>query len=253
VLITDAPYHKNNKRTKLGLLEVAKKIKLAGIQIYTICVDLERYHWIAHETGGSYNDITGDFRAILDELAVKLTSQYVLRYITSNSAFDNTWRDVEVGVFASEKAKMRYKSASNISVSSMLVEKSRPADAYAADKMIDGKKETAWNEGAIGSGIGEWVRFGFDKPKRIKAIKIIGGYAKTAKIYNANNRVKTLKLHFSDGKTQTVALEDKMDYQTVAVDRDTPTDYIKLEIRDVYKGSRYDDTAISELEFVYAE
>jgi hypothetical protein len=251
VLITDAPYHQNNSITKLSMLPLAKKIKLEGIKIYPITVDLPQYEWMARETEGTYFSILKDFSSIIEDLAVTLTAQYRITYITNRPSFDNTQRTVEVQVKPYGKAETSYRSAANIVVSSQLIEKNRPSDAYQAGHLVDGKDSTCWAEGADGPGIGEWIQFGFDTPKKLKALKIIAGYTKTEAIYQANNRVKRLKVVFSDGESQLVDLLDQNGFQRVLIDRDKPTRQVKLIIMDVYKGQKFADTCVSEIEFEY--
>jgi hypothetical protein len=119
--------------------------------------------------------------------------------------------------------------------------------------MTDGNHATAWAEGADGAGIGEWIKFGFDTPKKIKAIKILAGYAKTETVYFNNNRVKQMIVIFSDGEAQIVNLTDSKDFQRILIDRDRPTQFVKLEIRDVYRGRKFDDTCISEIDFEFKQ
>lgn len=253
ILITDAPYHQRDAVTKLSMLPLAKKIKLEGIQIYPIAVNLEQYVWMARETDGTYFDILKDFSLIIEQLAVGLTAQYSLKYVSTKPSFDNTRRNVEIAVERYGKADASYKSASNIMVSSQLIERNRPSDAYKAENLVDGNTTTAWVEGADGAGIGEWVKFGFDTPKNIKAIKILAGYAKTEKVYMTNNRVKKLKIIFSDERYQIADLKDVNNFQRILIDRDSPTKFIKLEILEVYKGSKFNDTCISEIDFEFKE
>jgi len=251
ILITDAPYHQNNAVTSLSMLPLAKKIKLEGIRVYPVTVALPQYEWMARETDGAYFSILKDFSSIIEELAVTLTAQYRISYVTKRPAFDNSERTVEVQVNRYGAAKTAYRSAANIVVSSQLIERNRPSDAYQAGHIADGKDATCWAEGADGPGLGEWVQFGFDVPRALKAIKIIAGYTKTEAVYRANNRVKTLKLVFSDGESQTVELADQYGPQRILIDRDKPTRQIRLVIMDVYKGLKYADTCISEVEFEY--
>ncbi len=253
ILITDAPYHQGDWVTKRYMLPLAKQLKLEGIKVYPIAIKLEQYVWMARETEGSYFDILRDFSSMIEELATVITAQYRIKYIPSNSSFDNTWRDVEIEVDGIGTAKSKYKSAANISASSQLIEKYRPSDAYKPENAIDGNKHTAWSEGDSGNGIGEWLKFGFDTPKKLKAVNIIAGYTKTETIYKANNRVKKVKISFSDGKSQTALLKDVYDFQRILIDRDTPTKFVKIEILDVYRGAKYKDTCISEIEFEYKD
>jgi hypothetical protein len=209
ILITDAPYHQADTFTSLSMLPLAKKIKLEGIKVYPITADYPQYQWLARETEGAYFSILKDFSSIIEDLAVTLTAQYRLTYFTKNPSFDNTQRSVEVQVKPYGAAAASYRSAANITVSSQLIENNRPSDAYQARHLIDGKDATCWAEGADGPGIGEWVQFGFDTPKTLKALKIIAGYTKTPAVYQANNRVKKLMLVFSDGESQTLSLADQ--------------------------------------------
>jgi hypothetical protein len=94
ILITDAPYHQNDAFTKLSMLPLAKKIKLEGIRVYPITADYPQYQWLARETDGAYFNITKDFSSIIEELAVTLTAQYRIVYVTKNPSFDNTQRTV---------------------------------------------------------------------------------------------------------------------------------------------------------------
>ncbi|MBN2401752.1 MAG: VWA domain-containing protein [Spirochaetes bacterium] len=251
ILITDAPYHEGNRVTKQYMLPLAKQLKLEGIAVYPIAVNLEQYVWMARETNGKYFNILSDFSDMIKDIANVLTAQYIIKYNTTNSSFDNAWRNVEVIIADKISTSTKFKSAANMLASSQLIEKYRPSDAYKPENVIDGNKYTAWSEGSNGNGIGEWLRFGFDSPKHIKAINIISGYAKTPDIFRKNNRVKKLKLIFSDGRYQIVNLKDTIDFQKILVDRDKPTQFIILEIQDVYKGLRYNDTCISEVEFEY--
>lgn len=251
VLITDAPYHQNDSFTKLSMLPLAKKIKLEGIRIYPITADYPQYQWMARETDGAYFSILKDFSSIIEDLAVTLTAQYRIMYVTKNPSFDNTQRNVEIQVKPYGIARASYRSAANITVSSQLIENNRPSDAYQARHLVDGKDSTCWAEGVEGPGTAEWIQFGFDTPKMLKALKIIAGYTKTPAVYQANNRVKKLMLVFSDGESQTVNLADQYGFQRILIDRDKPTRFVKLVIMEVYKGSRYDDTCISEIEFEY--
>jgi Mg-chelatase subunit ChlD len=251
ILITDAPYHQNDSVTKLSMLPLAKKIKLEGIRVYPIAANYPQYQWLARETDGLYMDILKDFSSIIEDLAVTLTAQYRIRYTTKNPSFDNTQRNVEVQVKPYGPAKAFYRSGANISASSQLIENNRPSDAYRAAHLADGKDSTCWAEGAEGPGIGEWVQFGFDTPKTVKALKIIAGYPKTAAVFQANNRVKKVMIVFSDGESQTATLADQKEFQRVLIDRDKPTRFVKLVIMEVYKGTKYDDTCVSEVEFEY--
>lgn len=155
--------------------------------------------------------------------------------------------------FSTVTAQGTVKSAADVAASSQLIERNRPSDAYKAENLTDGNIATAWAEGADGAGIGEWTRFGFDTPRKIKAIKILAGYAKTDPVYWNNNRVKKVKVIFSDGEPQIAELKDVNEFQRILIDRDRPTKFVKLEILEVFKGRKFDDTCISEIDFEFKE
>lgn len=147
--------------------------------------------------------------------------------------------------------------------------------AYQSSYLCDGKMETAWVEGIKGNGIGEWIRIRLDAvkdspsstPFSIIEAGIIPGYAKNAKTWVENNRVKTatlvvyspppsypkeyqwmvFRLNFHDvNQVQHFELPERKK----AINLDPMTKEIWLRIDEVYKGIKYDDTCISEIIFI---
>jgi hypothetical protein len=119
---------------------------------------------------------------------------------------------------------------------------------HTANLLIDNKFSTAWVEGVPGDGIGEELLFTTDKENKLSSIDIVSGYAKTNKTYTSNNRVKTLELSFSDGSSVVEILKDKvMGYQRITFLRPILTNFVKFRILEVYKGTKYEDTCISEI------
>ena len=168
--------------------------------------------------------------------------------------------------------------------SSVLIEKGKPVDTYDYYKINDDNPETAWVEGVKGDGIGEYVyihvvsnNVGYedfpDNSLQI-TVNIINGFAKNLNLFNKNNRVKKAELKIFDcalrvGQndmirknkpilyiTKTIDLADNMDPQTftfVITPKDRYSEgnivafFLKLTILDVYHGTKYQDSAISEL------
>lgn len=164
--------------------------------------------------------------------------------------------------------------------SSFLKEKNKPADYYAPWKANDTNNKTAWAEGKKGDGVGEKLYLmpvGKFKTKKIN-FSITNGYAETEKLYLANNRVKKAKLTIYEARfdicggyysarrsdllintSKIIELKDTMEPQKIIIevdDKKTQTDdkemsklvlfMAELEILEVYKGTKYDDTCISE-------
>ncbi len=139
------------------------------------------------------------------------------------------------------------KSETTYSASSTLKDETDIGFDYSASKVADTDFSTAWTEDATGGGVGEWVKITFATTAKLNRLGIVPGYCRAQDIYDANNRVKTLELEFSDGTTVEKTLTDS--YQMHMIDFDTiETDYIKVTIKDTHKGSLYDDTCVSELD-----
>lgn len=112
----------------------------------------------------------------------------------------------------------------------------------------------AWVEGVKGYGIGESITIVFDSTStQPDKIEIINGYAKTPEAYKNNSRVKTLRLYNMGKFVADLELEDKLAYQTFDIGfllgEQGKEWELKFEIVDVYKGDKYDDTAITLITF----
>jgi hypothetical protein len=121
---------------------------------------------------------------------------------------------------------------------------------YGPEQLLDGKLDTAWVEGKSGNGEGEWVVVDFGAPRQISALQIYNGYHKNVDLFRKNNRVRDLEIVFSDGKTRLATLADRDGPQTVAVDGNIIAAWVQIKIRSVYEGTRYKDTAITELRVI---
>lgn len=121
------------------------------------------------------------------------------------------------------------------------------ANTYYAANAIDGKRTTAWIEGIDGPGLGEWIRFDFDREINLHRILIQPGYFKSPQIWAENNRLESVTAHFSDGSSRDLTFANRMDSQKVDVGS-IRTRWVRFVIKSVYYGSD-PDTAISEVAF----
>jgi hypothetical protein len=121
------------------------------------------------------------------------------------------------------------------------------ANTYYASNAIDGKRATAWIEGAEGAGIGEWIRFDFGREINLHRILWQPGYFKSPAIWNQNNRLATVRAEFSDGTSRELKFVDRMESQKVDVGA-VRTRWVKFVITGVHYGSD-PDTAVSEIAF----
>jgi hypothetical protein len=143
-----------------------------------------------------------------------------------------------------------------VSASSTL--KSQRGSHYGVKYIDDGLIRTAWVEGAKDYGVCEYITFNFPKSKWVyisgdkinfNGFRVVNGYLKNPRTWKQNSRVKIMRIYLQEVPLYDVLLDDSMTLQEVRFDSVyiKPNDAVKVEIRDVYKGSRFSDTAISEL------
>jgi hypothetical protein len=121
------------------------------------------------------------------------------------------------------------------------------ANTYYASNAMDGKRSTAWIEGVDGVGVGEWIRFDFDREINLHRILWQPGYFKSPQIWNQNNRLASVTAHFSDGSSRELTFDDRMDSQKTDIGS-VRTRWVRFVIKSVYYGSD-PDTALSEIAF----
>ena len=115
--------------------------------------------------------------------------------------------------------------------------------------------KTAWVEGKSDEGIGEFIEYYFDyKSPRITSVIISNGYQKSESTWKNNNRVKSLKLYVNRKEYGVLKLSDtKTDQEfktgTLGQNPDKSDLVLRFEILEVYKGDKYNDTAITEIYF----
>ena len=127
---------------------------------------------------------------------------------------------------------------------------------YKGKNAHDFNHESVWAEGAPGQGTGEYLVYEFPgKCPRITNVKILNGHVKSNKAWKENSRVKKLKMYYMDKPYAILELEDSRSLQCFDVgvlgphNPEAPNWTMKFEIMEVYPGSKYEDTVISELYF----
>jgi hypothetical protein len=121
------------------------------------------------------------------------------------------------------------------------------SNTYFPANAIDGKRSTAWMEGVEGPGIGEWIRFDFDREINLHRILFQPGYFKSPAIWAQNNRLAKLTAQFSDGSSRQLAFDNRMDSQKIDIGS-VKTRWVRFTIDSVYSGTD-PDTALSEIAF----
>ena len=154
---------------------------------------------------------------------------------------------------------------------------------YGSTNLSDSDPTTCWTEGSKSNGTGEYIWMNI--PKSTSTLRIRNGYQKNETIYFANNRPKKFEFklyacfqpsgyvtesHNGFSISETIAstsavLDDKLGYQDIKLGFDWPeilsqlsNDKIfdkdqfilKIKILDIYKGNKWDDLCISDINIV---
>jgi hypothetical protein len=125
---------------------------------------------------------------------------------------------------------------------------------YSADNAYDWNLSTAWVPKSQNDGVGEWLEYTYGKfsgQETITSLIVFNGYRKSQALWKANARVRDMRVLVNGKPYATVHLQDAYNYQTVPLGKiplQAKKTVLRFEILSVYKGSKYRDVAISELE-----
>ena len=133
-----------------------------------------------------------------------------------------------------------------VEASSYLV--SDKGQAYEGKGVADGKLDNAWLEGADSSGLGSWVKIDLGGTKSVTGLKIWNGYWISHDFWTRHNRAKEVDVEFSDGSKETFTLKDEFAAEEVRFSGSKDTDFIKIKLKSVYRGSTFNDTGFSEIQ-----
>ncbi|MCD8027317.1 MAG: hypothetical protein LUF02_01340 [Erysipelotrichaceae bacterium] len=122
--------------------------------------------------------------------------------------------------------------------------------SYDVNHLFDEDNSTCWCEGADGYGIGETITVTFDETTELINFVIQNGYQSSTTNYETNGRAKVLEFTFDDG-SETITIDDSgvnsADEYTFSESH--ITNNVVITIKDVYEGTKYTDTCITEIEF----
>lgn len=126
---------------------------------------------------------------------------------------------------------------------------------YKADNIHDFNLLTGWVEGKSDYGIGEYIEFYF-KPNSPRVNKLIfyNGYFKNQNLWESNSRIKKAKLYFNGKLHALLEFQDINAPQSFSIDPINSTTenqdlILKIEIVEIYKGTKYSDVVVSEINF----
>jgi hypothetical protein len=129
---------------------------------------------------------------------------------------------------------------------------------YDAGRVHDRDLKTAWVEGSRGDGVGQFIEYVIDvsdhkgdDPLKVTGLHFYNGYRKSRASWRDNSRVKRLKMYVNGKPYAVINLKDAYSYQAVelgTVELKRKKTVLRFEIMEVYKGRKYSDTAIAEIE-----
>lgn len=136
--------------------------------------------------------------------------------------------------------------------------------SYEFYNLGDGDNSTAWVEGENGYGEGSRIIYDLRMAAKedcdasyIDSITIVNGYAKNDVTFKNNSRVKDIEISFLQYSSESnryiekkhlFTLKDTSKPQTFYFNRQE-ANWMTIEIKSVYPGFKYKDTAISEIKF----
>lgn len=118
--------------------------------------------------------------------------------------------------------------------------------SYPADAVKDGKAMTPWFEGDPGSGVGSWIEVDLGGAHNVTKIAVLPGDWSGAG-WSKANRPKELTIVWSDESTAAWTLTDSYQMQVFTPPKAVSTSKIRLKVAQIYNGSAFPDTAISEI------
>ena len=119
---------------------------------------------------------------------------------------------------------------------------------FGIDNTLDGDPGTAWNDGAPGPGVGQTLTYRFSRRVNVTSIRLLNGSGDSDARFKENARISEVRVTTDDGSV-TVGFADTRLPQEVHGEFGI-TAVVTLEVLSVYPGSRYEDLAVSEIEFL---
>ena len=122
---------------------------------------------------------------------------------------------------------------------------------YGPANMFDGQLDTAWVEGVDGTGVGEQLTVTFDEERLVSGISLLNGYHKSNDLFAKNGRITEIYLDTSDGMQLAAPIADDPGEQLRYFERPVMLKWITVQIASAVAGTKYTDTAISEMRVLF--
>lgn len=114
---------------------------------------------------------------------------------------------------------------------------------------VDSRLDTAWNTNDVN--VGEWISFTTrDGDRQMAGFRIVNGYLKSDETYTTNARARVLKLYCDGDYVESFTIADSRALQTFWLTEPVTGSCFKLVAEQVYRGSKYRDLCITEIELL---
>ncbi|MBO4901957.1 MAG: zinc-ribbon domain-containing protein [Lachnospiraceae bacterium] len=161
---------------------------------------------------------------------------------------------------STEKGEPGRLYVSEVYASSELDAVSKDHKTYFATNAVDDDIHTAWVENEDGVGVGEWITLVLDRQREITEIDFYGGYLLSQYRYTINGKPVYVRVDFSNGTStyfeghimnggddDTPFTESDVTPERIVFDTPVKAKSITFTIEDATRGTKYDDTCVSEI------
>lgn len=195
------------------------------------------------------SDLRIDFtKQKYDEWISKKNNEYFKNWIDKESflayysIYDAGIKNINASSFLSENSKLGLIEYNPKEVTKKLYYSYNDVPDYISYDSLT----PPWVEGVPGYGIGEYldIEFKYESDE----MQILNGFVDFTRmdLYSKNSRVKTLLIESENPKfSKEYELEDIVKYNVINLPAKTKK--VRMTIKDVYKGDKYDDTCISSI------
>jgi hypothetical protein len=125
------------------------------------------------------------------------------------------------------------------------------AHDFGPEHLADESYGAPWAEGAAGNGVGEWVELAPVKPAPLLALSIFPGFGTPGgerRLFEANGSPTRVEIVLNGERSFTATLGDSPRGQLIPIlAYAKPVSRIRITIRDVRPGKKYEDTCIAKV------
>lgn len=119
---------------------------------------------------------------------------------------------------------------------------------YSAKSAIDGDVSSSWQEGEEGLGEGKGIKLNLDGNHKVRYLVLYLGNWRSDQLWKYNARPHELTIQVGDNQKKDVEFSDEKKKFCLSFDEPVDAAYVSLYIKSAYKGQRWQDNCISEVE-----